>query len=62
VYIPRKDAFEIDLGYSVYYGYFLESYDGGRYAIVGPTIDLFAPKMADIRDVLISDGTKGPFQ
>jgi hypothetical protein len=43
-----REVFEIDLGHSVYYGFFLENYNGGQYAIIEPTLRQFAPEMADI--------------
>ena len=49
--IIRGDYFEIDLGHSVYYGYFLENYNGGEYAIIAPTLRLFAPQAATIAEL-----------
>jgi hypothetical protein len=40
--------FIINLGYSVDYGFFLETYDGGKFAIVGPTMQHFAPDLAEL--------------
>jgi hypothetical protein len=48
LFIDRGVAFEIDLGHSVYYGWYLENYDGGRLAIIQPTLQEFAPQMAAI--------------
>lgn len=48
VFRKGRDVFEIDLGYSVDYGFFLENHNGGEYAIVTPTLRLFAPQMAQI--------------
>jgi len=41
----RSGKFVISLGYSVDYGFFLESYNGGEYAIVGPTMQKFAGQL-----------------
>jgi hypothetical protein len=48
IYRRGKDVFEIDLGHSVSYGFYLENHNGGMYAIIQPTLRAFAPKMAQI--------------
>lgn len=45
-----EDQWEVDLGGSVDYQAFLENYDGGRLAIIQPTLREFAPRVLDIQD------------
>jgi hypothetical protein len=41
---PRK-VVQITMGYSVYYGVYLEEMQGGRFAIVGPTRAWMVPQL-----------------
>jgi hypothetical protein len=38
-------VFAITLAYDVYYGFYLETHNGGEFAIVTPTVQLFASKV-----------------
>lgn len=48
IYRQGRDVFEIDLAHGVQYGFFLENYNGGEFAIIQPTLREFAPAMAEI--------------
>lgn len=48
-----NEMVELILSHGVYYGIFLELCNAGKYAIVGPALDHFAPKIwADVRRML----------
>jgi hypothetical protein len=47
------DMIEIQLRYGVDYGIYLELANGGRYAIINPSIDLYGPQIwNDVRALL----------
>ena len=55
-----KDTWEIDLAHGVSYGFFLETYNGGEFAIIQPTLRHFAPEMADIARTNAREATALP--
>lgn len=47
------DAVQITLAHGVDYGIFLELAHGGRWAVIGPALDFFAPRIwADVQALL----------
>jgi hypothetical protein len=60
VVVEDQNSATIYLGYNVFYGIFLEFANGGRYAIIQPTLLVFAPKvMGEIRNTISFNSDAG---